>query len=188
MKAIRYIQWFVWLALGTTIMQAEMALTPAGIAEGLSLSTFATNFPSVSGIGPLGIVFPGSGVMVCDAPGNVRVFPSHADGQNAAAVPPTVFYDGNADDLAELNGHFYMTQPSAGVLLEVNADGTSNQVIRTGLSFPLGIVANPFTGHLFVATTPGIFVRPPAYAEEMYNPSVYGRSDGGVFTVKPRER
>ncbi len=38
------------------------------------------------------------------------------------------------------------------------------------------------------ATTPGIFVRPPAYAEEMYNPSVYGRSDGGVFTVKPRER
>ncbi len=38
------------------------------------------------------------------------------------------------------------------------------------------------------ATTPGVFVRPPAYAEEMYNPSVYGRSDGGVFTVKPRER
>ncbi|HWA58185.1 MAG TPA: MG2 domain-containing protein, partial [Gemmatimonadales bacterium] len=33
------------------------------------------------------------------------------------------------------------------------------------------------------ATTPGIFVRPPAHAEEMYNPAVYGRSDGGVFTV-----
>jgi hypothetical protein len=33
------------------------------------------------------------------------------------------------------------------------------------------------------ATTPGVFVRPPAYAEEMYNPAVYGRSDGGVFTV-----
>ncbi|HEV8358083.1 MAG TPA: alpha-2-macroglobulin family protein, partial [Gemmatimonadales bacterium] len=36
------------------------------------------------------------------------------------------------------------------------------------------------------ATTPGIFVRPPAHAEEMYNPAVYGRSDGGVFTVKAR--
>jgi hypothetical protein len=34
------------------------------------------------------------------------------------------------------------------------------------------------------ATTPGIFVRPPAHAEEMYNPGVHGRSDGGVFTVK----
>jgi uncharacterized protein YfaS (alpha-2-macroglobulin family) len=36
------------------------------------------------------------------------------------------------------------------------------------------------------ATTPGVFVRPPAHAEEMYNPAVYGESDGGVFTVKAR--
>ena len=33
------------------------------------------------------------------------------------------------------------------------------------------------------ATTAGVFVRPPAQAEEMYNPAVHGRSDGGVFTV-----
>jgi len=36
------------------------------------------------------------------------------------------------------------------------------------------------------ATTPGVFIRPPAHAEEMYNPAVNGRSDGGVFTVTPR--
>jgi uncharacterized protein YfaS (alpha-2-macroglobulin family) len=36
------------------------------------------------------------------------------------------------------------------------------------------------------ATTPGTFVRPPAHAEEMYNPAVYGRSDGGLFTVTVR--
>ena len=36
------------------------------------------------------------------------------------------------------------------------------------------------------ATTPGVFVRPPAHAEEMYNPAVQGRSDGGVFTVTPK--
>ena len=36
------------------------------------------------------------------------------------------------------------------------------------------------------ATTPGTFVRPPAHAEEMYNPAVQGRSDGGVFTVTQR--
>jgi alpha-2-macroglobulin len=36
------------------------------------------------------------------------------------------------------------------------------------------------------ATTPGTFVRPPVHAEEMYNPAVYGRSDGGVFTVTAR--
>jgi uncharacterized protein YfaS (alpha-2-macroglobulin family) len=37
------------------------------------------------------------------------------------------------------------------------------------------------------ATTVGTFVRPPAHAEEMYNPAVHGRSDGGVFTVTERE-
>ena len=37
------------------------------------------------------------------------------------------------------------------------------------------------------ATTPGTFVRPPAHAEEMYNPAVHGRSDGGVFTVTAKQ-
>ncbi|MEO8879915.1 MAG: alpha-2-macroglobulin family protein [Gemmatimonadaceae bacterium] len=35
------------------------------------------------------------------------------------------------------------------------------------------------------ATTPGAFMRPPAHAEEMYNPAVSGRSDGGMFMVTP---
>jgi uncharacterized protein YfaS (alpha-2-macroglobulin family) len=34
------------------------------------------------------------------------------------------------------------------------------------------------------ATTRGRFVRPPAHAEEMYNPGVHGRSDGGSFEVR----
>ena len=34
------------------------------------------------------------------------------------------------------------------------------------------------------ATTAGVFVRPPAHVEEMYNPAVHGRSDGGWFTVR----
>ncbi len=37
------------------------------------------------------------------------------------------------------------------------------------------------------ATTPGTFVRPPAHAEEMYNPAVFGRSDGGVFEIRKAE-
>ena len=42
--------------------------------------------------------------------------------------------------------------------------------------------------YLARATTPGIFMRPPAQAEEMYNPDVHGRSDGGVFTVNSKGR
>ena len=37
------------------------------------------------------------------------------------------------------------------------------------------------------ATTAGTFVRPPAHAEEMYNPSLGGRSEGGTFRVIPRK-
>lgn len=39
--------------------------------------------------------------------------------------------------------------------------------------------------YLARAATPGTFVRPPAYVEEMYDRAVYGRSDGGVFTITP---
>ncbi|MBC8089440.1 MAG: Ig-like domain-containing protein [Phycisphaerae bacterium] len=39
--------------------------------------------------------------------------------------------------------------------------------------------------YLARASTPGTFVRPPAYAEEMYDRAVFGRSDGGVFTITP---
>jgi hypothetical protein len=37
--------------------------------------------------------------------------------------------------------------------------------------------------YLARATTAGTFVKPPAHAEEMYNPGVHGRSDGGNFVV-----
>jgi uncharacterized protein YfaS (alpha-2-macroglobulin family) len=36
------------------------------------------------------------------------------------------------------------------------------------------------------ATTAGTFVRPPAHAEEMYNPALQGRSDGGGFGIVGR--
>ncbi len=36
------------------------------------------------------------------------------------------------------------------------------------------------------ATTRGSFIRPPTHAEEMYNPGVHGRSDGGRFVVEGR--
>jgi alpha-2-macroglobulin len=39
--------------------------------------------------------------------------------------------------------------------------------------------------YLARATVPGRFVRPPAFAEEMYDPSVFGRTEGGVFTIVP---
>ena len=93
-------------------VHADMTLTAAGVAAGFTLTTFATNFPDTGagGTGPVGIAFPGSGVMVSDWPGNVRVFPSHADGQDAGAVSATAYETANAVGLAQIGGKFYMAQ------------------------------------------------------------------------------
>lgn len=40
------------------------------------------------------------------------------------------------------------------------------------------------TSFVVRATTPGTFVLPPATAQEMYAPEVFGRSDGGAFEVR----
>jgi hypothetical protein len=132
--------------------QADMTLTAAGVAAGFTLTTFATNFPDTGngGTGPVGITFPGSGVMVSDWPGHVRVFPSHADGQNAGTVPATTYGTANAVGLAQVAGRFYMTQDALSRVVQVNADGTLNQVI-VNVFCATGLVADSFTGHLYVS-------------------------------------
>src|SRR5438105_2578180 len=75
------------VASSISVQADPLTITPAGAAMGLSLSTFATGFPSSGGAGPFGIVFPSiGGVLVSDKPGNVRRFPSDMDGQDATTV------------------------------------------------------------------------------------------------------
>src|SRR6266446_1981540 len=134
-------------------VHADLTLTPAGVAAGFTLTTFATNFPNTGagGTGPVGITFPGSGVMVSDWPGNVRVFPSHADGQDAGAVPATAYGVANAVGLAQIGGKLYMAQNPMSRVVQLNPDGTLNQVI-VGVFCATGLVADPLTGHLFVSS------------------------------------
>ena len=148
------------LALATTAAlvtarpaQAQLALTPAGTAGGFTLSTFATDFPNTNGVGPLGIVFVNGGELVADATGNVRFFPTDADGQDAASVPVTQNYSGvyNASGLAELNGAIYMSQQTDGTVVQVNPNGTFDQTIVSGIPLAVGLVADPFNDSLYVS-------------------------------------
>ncbi len=133
--------------------QAQLTLTPAGTALGFSLSTFATGFPTDVGIGPLGIAFPSTGgVLVTDFPGNVRLFPTDTDGQNAGSVPVAQNYgDRNAIGLAQLGGNIYMTYRGPQEVVQLNLDGTFNQTIVGNLGAATGIVSNPANGHLYVS-------------------------------------
>ena len=133
--------------------QADMTLTPEAATAGFTLSTFATNFPNDGVAGPVGIAFPGSGVMVSDFPGHVRVFPTHADGQDAATVTAVAYDFNEATGIAELAGKFYLAQRTSGRVAEIDAGGAFKEVVVGGLPLALGILGDPFTGRLFVATT-----------------------------------
>lgn len=129
-----------------------LTLTAYGSTAGFSLSTFATNFPTAFNIGPLGITFPTSGgVLVTDFPGNVRLFPTDTDGQDASTITPSATYSlSDALGLAQVGNAIYMTQQGAGTVVQVNANGTFNKSILSDVYAATGIVANPANGHLFV--------------------------------------
>ena len=156
--------------------QAQLTLTPAGTALGFSLSTFASGFPSESTIGPLGITFlSAGGILVSDYPGNVRLFPTDTDGQNAASVPVAQNYGGhNAIGLAQVGGNIYMVQKANKDVVQLNPNGTLNQTI-IGVGPGNGIVGNATDGHLFVSNTNNeIFdVNPLAKTETVLETGTY---------------
>jgi hypothetical protein len=55
-----------------------------------------------------------------------------------------------------------------------------DRVVLFADSLPPGVHTSSFVAR---ATTPGTFINKPAHAEEMYTPEVFGRSEGGQFTV-----
>jgi hypothetical protein len=103
------------LAGGTVRAGPILSITQAGVTQGLSVSLFANNFPidgseANGGVGPVGIAFPTTGgVLVTDAPGNIRLLPTDTNGQNASTVTPLQLSYGhnNAAGLA-LNSSTHM--------------------------------------------------------------------------------
>ena len=92
---------------------AAMTLTVAGTSQGLSLSTFASGFQvyAPNNSGPVGIAFLDNGVLVCDEPGNLLLFPSDADGQNANNASVVLnFGPGNEECLLRVGSAVYMTE------------------------------------------------------------------------------
>jgi hypothetical protein len=148
------------VALFSAAAHAAITLTPAGTAQGLILSTFATGFPQANAVGPLGIGFTSSnGVLVSDKFGDVRLFPNNNDNQVAPAATQhygTATVSGsilsNATGIAQIGNNIYMTRQGVGDVVQVNQNGSLNQVIATGLPYVTGIVANPNNGHLYVST------------------------------------
>jgi hypothetical protein len=189
-KVLAVLSTVVLAAMSATPAQATLSVTPAGAAFGVNLSTFATGFPTAQSgnntgtVGPVGIAFPSSGgVLVSDYPGNARLFPTDSDGQNAASFPVGTYGQGNALGLAAIGNNVYMAQQPNAALVQINANGTFNQTIVTGIGLATAVAANPTNGHLFVSgrTTSQIFdVDPVAKTKSVF---ANVQADGLVFSA-----
>ena len=139
------------LGVGAANVRAAMTLTAAGTADGFTLSTFVDSFTNGGNIGPIGIAFNNSGQAIIGDynTGNMYVF-NDFDGQHATIAATGNDGTGIAG-LVNLGGNLYGAQQSTGQLLALNANGTINHVVRSGLTGITGLVADPLTGHLYAS-------------------------------------
>jgi hypothetical protein len=151
---------------GRLLPSGALTLTVAATQAGFQLTTFASGFPENGAVGPGGMAFPSSGgVLVDDAAGNVRLFPTDTDGQNAASVPPTPGSPGLADaprGITSLNGLLYMALNSANEVVQVSDTGIVQAVVARNIPGAIGITADPLNGQLFVSASNGIYDVDPA--------------------------
>jgi hypothetical protein len=137
--------------------RAGMMVTPAGLAQGFVLTTFADGFPNGSSfgnpVGPVGIAVLGSGqVMVSSyTAGSNAVFATDTDGQHysGAALSSSSFFAPSG--LAISGGNIYQALQGPGTVVQVDSHGNFIQTIATGISFATGLVTNPTNGHLIVS-------------------------------------
>lgn len=161
MKKIRYsclavLSVSLVVSTATVAQASNLTLTAGALSGGFVLSTFADNFPTTFGIGPLGITFTPGGALVADYSGNVRLFTSDADGQHANSVSVAQNYGvAHAVGLATLGGNYYLTD-QGGAVQQINSNGTFNHSFASVPS-ATGIAADASSNSLFVSGVSGLF-------------------------------
>lgn len=138
-------------------VHASMVLTPAGVAQNLTLATYAFNFSSsINGVGPVGALGIGSNSVLVSsyADGTVKVMPD-VNGQDASTATSAGPYSAPTG-LAMLNGNIYLAEQGSGKIDQINANGTLNQVLTSAVPLATGLAANPGANLLYVSDGHGI--------------------------------
>ena len=133
--------------VAATPSHAGLTLTAAGIAQGLTLSTFVNGVPSSNTVGPISTAYPSNGnvLMSSYATGKIIAFSSNADGQSyASGTPSTTSYDAPTG-MATYNGNTYLVEQGNGHFDQVDANGNLVSTLATGLGSSTGLsIANGF--------------------------------------------
>ena len=136
---------------------APLTLTPTGIADGFTLSTFATLNPGNTGFGPFGVAVASNGnIIVSNFPDNQRYVFNDVDGQTTASALTQVTSNTSTLAYATAGGQAYGGD-GAGHFVQYNTDGTINHVLTGVTASPdLGMWGNPVNGHILASSSAGL--------------------------------
>lgn len=147
---------------------ADLVLTPAGVADGFTLTTFVSGYnaqygPLAQGIATNGNVITGSLLNTSGAFGpTIMVFPD-VDGQtltNAVFSPSYTCTTGNCNFAMTTAGHqVYGAQAQGGVYEHFNSDGSFSPIPNLeadGLRDNLGMWGDPANGHIITTSNEGL--------------------------------
>src|SRR5690242_918784 len=141
---------------GAVAARADLALTPAGIADGFVLTKFATGLPSFNTEGPFGITLASNGnVIAFDFASSTNYIFKDVDGQTPATALLSTPANGVAEGYATASGKPYGGDGFHYV--QFNDDGTINHILTGVTAGPdLGMWTNPVNQHLISASTVGL--------------------------------
>ncbi len=143
-------------------LHAALVLTPAGVADGFTLSTFLSGYnaqygPLAQGIAPNGNVITGSLL-------NRTIYTfTDVDGQTLGDAVTTTSYTCQTSNcnfaMATAGGQVYGAQAFGGIYYQFASDGSSTPIPNLqadGLFGHLGMWGNPVDGHIIAASNKGL--------------------------------
>ncbi len=135
----------------------SLTLTSQGVADGFTLSNFATTNPGYVGCcsGPFGVaVTSGGNILVSTGAGRTYLF-NDSDGQTTGSALSSRASNSGTNAYATIGGQAYGTQN--GRYVEFTAAGTVDHVLTGVTASPyLGMWGNPANGHILAASYSGI--------------------------------
>ena len=151
------------------IAKADLALTAAAETAGFGLVTQSSGYTdgngNGTGVGPLSVGFTASGgTVVSYYTDNALVFyPTDGNNQTVAGNGTIVTGYPTSTGIVSTGSHIYVADQGAGSIIKLNADGSFNSTLTTGLGPATGMALNPSNGHIYVSNLSGtIFNVDPA--------------------------
>ncbi len=150
----------VLLALSGAASASSLNLTAAGVADGFTLSTFATLNPSNANtfnFGTFGIAVASNGdIVTSNSPNDTRYVFKDMDGQTVASALQMVTPSGSGTSAyATAGGQAY--GGVSGQFVQFKSDGTVSHIL-TGVTAgtDLGMWGNPVNGHIIATSSAGL--------------------------------